>query len=98
MPSTRSVTAKTGDEVSRSSHPGAVRPLVAASYRGRRQAAARTVKETTRAATAPAMASSGGMGRSFAPPSPWARTEPSTSADFELQHDHVGVVRLHLDH
>src|SRR6478735_5682545 len=56
---------------------GAGRPDVAASYRGLRQATARTVNETTRAAVAPAIASSGEIGRSLAPPIPWARLKAS---------------------
>ena len=45
------------------SQAGAGRPDVAASYRGVRQATARTVNETTSAAVAPAIASSGEIGQ-----------------------------------
>src|SRR6478735_4632672 len=78
---------------------GAGRPDVAASYRGLRQATARTVNETTSAAVAPAIASSGEIGRSFAPPIPWAIEMPSgdTSADFELDDDLLERVRLDVD-
>ena len=58
---------------------GPGRPLVRSSYRGSRQAIARTVNETVSAATAPAIASSGEMGRSLAPPIPWASVIPSES-------------------
>ncbi len=61
----------------RASQAGARRPLVAASYLGCRQATASTVNETTSAATAPAIASSGGIGRSAGPPSPWASVNQS---------------------
>ena len=78
---------------------GAGRPLVAASYRGVRHATARTVNEMTRAAVAPAIASSGEIGRSLAPPSPWASVMPSfapqrtSSWTITLS----SVVRLDLD-
>jgi hypothetical protein len=54
--------------------------VVAASYRGDRQATARTVKLMVRAATAPATASSVGIGRSLEPPTPWARMSFSAAS------------------
>ena len=72
-PRTRAATPNGRESTTAPATAGAGRPLVAASYRGVRQATARTVKLTVSAATAPAMASSGGIGRSFGPPIPWAR-------------------------
>ena len=72
-PNVRAATPNAGASTIRDSQAGAGRPLVAASYRGDRQATARTVKLTVSAATAPATASSVGIGRSFEPPIPWAR-------------------------
>ena len=100
MPSTRSATRYAGWSTSRwPARPAPAGRSVAASYRGVRQARARTVNETTSAATAPAMASSGGIGRSAGPPRPWASVSRSpTSADFELEHERLGLVPLHVDH
>src|SRR6478672_2407790 len=98
-PTTRRATRNPVESTSRARRAGAGRPLVASSYRGLRQATARTVNETTRAATAPAIASSGETGRSFAPPMPCANGMPSglTSADLELDDGLVDRVGLDVD-
>ncbi len=83
MPKTRSATWSATESASRASAAGAGRPDVAASYRGVRQATARTVKLTVSAATAPATVSSSGIGRSFWPPMPWAKRSPSEPQDGE---------------
>ena len=67
-----------GGRPAAAARPGAGRPPVAGSNLGVRQATARTVKETTSAATAPAMASCGGIGRSAGPPRPWANVSQSS--------------------
>ena len=73
-PNTRRSNRNPVEVTIRFSHPGAGRPLVAASKRGVRQATASTVNETTSAATAPEIASSSEIGRSCWPPIPWAST------------------------
>src|SRR3954465_13380826 len=80
------------------SQPGAGRPFRSASYLGVRQATARTVKLTVSAATAPAMVSPSGMGRSFDPPIPWASTSPSEPPS-EPPDDRTRAVKglLHLE-
>src|ERR1700710_8671 len=101
-PTARSTTRNVVESTVLASQAGAVRPLVCAAYRGTRQASASTPKETATAMAAPSIASSGEMGRSCAPPRPWARVtrpEPSaTSADFELDDHLVEGMGLDLDH
>src|SRR3954468_1000009 len=77
MPMTRHSTNQGRDSTTCFSRGGAGRPVRSASYLGVRQATASTVKLTVSAATAPAMVSPSGMGRSFDPPIPWANTSPS---------------------
>src|SRR3954453_17237357 len=79
MPTSRHTTNHGRDSTTRVSQGGAGRPVVSASYLGVRQASASTVKLTVRAATAPAMVSPSGIGRSFEPPIPWANTSPSAA-------------------
>ena len=73
-PISRRISRNAVEVTIRFSQSGAGRPLVAASKRGVRQATASTVNETTRAATAPEIASSSEIGRSCWPPIPWAST------------------------
>ena len=66
-----------GESTRSRSQAGAGRPCVAASKRGVRHASASTMKETVSAAVAPAMASSGEIGRFFDPPTPCAEICPA---------------------
>src|SRR5690348_10563905 len=86
-PMVRVTTRKAGASTTRASHAGAGVPLVRSSYRGVRQAIARTVKLIVRAATAPATASSVGIGRSLEPPIPWARIWSNGLLHLELDDD-----------
>ena len=82
----------------RASQAGAGRPLVAASYRGLRQARTSTTKETATAAAPPRMASSREIGRSCAPPRPCCGSRPGRSSihvTWRLK-DHL-VERVRLD-
>src|SRR6478609_1004252 len=95
-PSTRSSGPNHGPSTIVATHAGARRGSRPSTLkRGSRQARASTVNETASAAQAPAMAYSAGIGRSLAPPIPWAKI--LKSADLDLDDDLFEVVRLDVD-